>query len=114
MKKLICGSLLLLAIVANGQQSENIVAVIDNLTVRWDQGAINLKTYQGIHEFCLNASYQAETIDLLDAIHHWDTTLYFIVQKKFDTSKDKEAAATLADIEKLESEYSTVNFKIYF
>ena len=97
--------------VAGAQQSENIVAVIDDLTVQWDQGAINLKTYQGIHEFCLDAEYQAETIKLLDEIHHWDTTLYFIVQQKFDTHKDKEAAATLKDIERLESEYSTINFK---
>ncbi|MEQ9006863.1 MAG: hypothetical protein RLP12_03195, partial [Ekhidna sp.] len=32
---------------------------------------------------------------------------------KFDTSKDKEAAATLEDIEKLETEYSTANFKSF-
>ncbi len=103
--------LFLFTLTVGAQQQENIVAVIDDLTVRWDQGAINLKTYQGIHEFCLDAAYQAETIELLDEIHHWDTTLYFIVQQKFDTSKDKEAAATLEDIERLESEYSTINFK---
>jgi len=96
---------------AFAQEEDRIVAIIDDLTVRWDQGAINLKTYQGIQEFCLNQAYQNETVELLDAIHHWDTSLYYIVQRKFDTNKDKEAAATLADIEKLETEYSTINFK---
>lgn len=95
------------------QEKPGIVTVIDNLTLRWDQGAINLKTYQGIQEFCLDASYQSDVIELLDEIHHWDTTLYFIVQQKFDAKKDKEAAATLSDIEKLESEYSTINFKTF-
>ena len=103
--------LLLLALAIHAQQKENIVEIIDDLTVRWDQGAINLKTYQGIQEFCLDAAYQAETVELLDEIHHWDTTLYFIVQRKFDIHKDKEAAETLKDIERLETEYSTITFK---
>lgn len=96
---------------AKAQENGTITEVIDELTMRWDQGAINLKTYQGIQEFCLNANYQYQTNDLLDEIHHWDTLLYFIVQKKFDVHKDKEAAKTLLDIEKLETEYSTLNFK---
>jgi len=95
----------------HAQENVNIVSIIDDLTVRWDQGAINLKTYQGIQEFCLDADYQQETTDLLDEIHHWDTSLYFIVQRKFDVDKDEEAAETLKDIEALETEYSTLNFK---
>ncbi len=95
------------------QSQENIVSVIDDLTVKWDQGAINLKTYQGVQEFCLSESYKSKTIELLDEIHHWDTTLYFIVKNKFDENKDKEAKATLEDIERLEEEYSTANFKLF-
>jgi len=89
----------------------DIVAIIDDLTVRWDETAIKMKNYQGIQEFCLTEDFRANTLDLLDNIHHWDTTLYFTVQEKFDTNQDKEAAATLRDIEKLETEYSTENFK---
>lgn len=89
----------------------DIVAIIDDLTVRWDETSIKMKNYQGIQEFCLTKEFRKATINLLDNIHHWDTTLYFIVQEKFDTSKDKEAAATLEDIERLETEYSTANFK---
>ena len=111
MRKIVFLLTVLISYSSFGQEENDIVAIIDDLTVRWDQGAINLKSYQGIQEFCLNQKYQAETVDLLDEIHHWDTSLYYIVQRKFDTSKDKEAAATLEDIEKLETEYSTVNFK---
>lgn len=89
------------------------MSIIDNLTVRWDETAIKMKNYQGIQEFCLSQNYQDVTMQLLDEIHHWDTTLYFIVQEKFDTDQDKEAKATLEDIEKLETEYSTINFKAF-
>ncbi|MEQ6166011.1 hypothetical protein AAOE16_02360 [Ekhidna sp. MALMAid0563] len=104
---LFCG----LSSTAQKKAEVDIVAIIDDLTVRWDETAIRMKNYQGIQEFCLTPEYRKTTIKLLDNIHHWDTTLYFIVQEKFDTSKDKEAAATLEDIEELETEYSTANFK---
>ncbi|MEQ8905234.1 hypothetical protein [Ekhidna sp.] len=106
---LMCG----LSAAAQKKSEVDIVAIIDDLTVRWDETAIKMKNYQGIQEFCLTEKFRYETIELLDDIHHWDTTLYFIVQEKFDTSKDKEAAATLEDIEKLETEYSTANFKSF-
>ena len=113
MKRFICLPLLLSCFFSTAQEESSIVKVIDNLTVRWDETAIKLKNYQGIQEFCLTPTFKEETIDLLNSIHHWDTTLYFIVQNKFDASKDKEAEATLQDIEKLETEYSTENFKVF-
>lgn len=96
---------------AQKKSNIDIVSVIDDLTIRWDETAIRMKNYQGIQEFCLTEEFRNETNNLLDNIHHWDTTLYFVVQEKFDTNSDKEAAATLKDIEKLEVEYSTANFK---
>jgi len=110
--KNILQSLLFLSFLPVAAQ-ESIVSVIDDLTVKWDETAIKMKNYQGIQEFCLNASYQQRTITLLDQIHHWDTTLYFIVHEKFDINEDEEAKATLLDIEKLETEYSTLNFKSF-
>ena len=91
----------------------NIVSIIDNLTVRWDETAIDLKNYSGIYNFCEDDSQREETLQLLDAIHHWDSTLYNIVSEKFDVHEDKEAAATLEDIAELETEYSTANFKLF-
>ncbi len=92
-----------------GQKS--IVPIFDKLTVRWDETALKMKNYQGIQEFCLTPDFQRNTIDLLDQIHKWDTTLYFTVVEKFDATKDEEARSILEDIEKLEIEYSTLNFK---
>lgn len=105
--------LVMMGLNAIAQQEANIVTIIDDLRYRWDAEAISLKNYQGIQEFCLTEDYRQKTIELLDAIHHWDTSLYFIVKNKYDQSQDREAAATLEDIEKLESEYSTENFKHY-
>lgn len=113
MNKILPLLLVLLNSVLYAQESTDIVKVIDELTVRWDRTAIELKTYQSIHNFCADKEYREKTIELLDTIHHWDTTLYFTVQEKFDTSQDAEAAATLKDIEKLETEYSTENFKLF-
>lgn len=94
-------------------QETNIVKVIDALTVQWDETAITLKDYQGIQNFCSSEKLRTETVELLDEIHHWDTTLYFTVQSKYEGTQDAEAEATLKDIEKLETEYSTVNFKAF-
>ncbi|MEP1032268.1 hypothetical protein [Ekhidna sp.] len=113
MKKLFFFVLIALNFFTTAQQSPNIVKVIDALTVRWDETAIALKDYQGIQNFCSSEKYKTETTGLLDQIHHWDTTLYFIVQAKYEGTQDAEAAATLEDIEKLETEYSTVNFKTF-
>lgn len=113
MRRITVLSLLLAGLTSIAQEKVSIVMVIDDLTVRWDQTAIELKNYRGIHNFCDDDPYREKTIELLDQIHHWDTTLYFIVQEKFDTDKDEEAAETLRDIEKLETEYSTENFKLF-
>lgn len=113
MRKSIYILLITLCFSASAQQKVDIVKIIDALTVQWDETAIALKDYQGIQNFCSTEDYRLETIELLDEIHHWDTTLYFIVQEKYEGSQDKEAAATLADIEKLETEYSTQNFKAF-
>lgn len=113
MKKLLFIFLIVFTFSAFSQQSPNIVKVIDALTVQWDETAIGLKDYQGIQNFCSSEKYKSKTIKLLNQIHHWDTTLYFIVQEKYEGTQDAEAAATLEDIEKLETEYSTENFKAF-
>ncbi|WP_436516587.1 hypothetical protein [Ekhidna sp. To15] len=113
MKKLIYFTLVILSYSTFSQQSPNIVKVIDALTVQWDETAIALKDYQGIQNFCTSETNRKKTIKLLDQIHHWDTTLYFTVQSKYEGTQDAEAEATLKDIEKLETEYSTQNFKTF-
>lgn len=95
------------------EKTEDIVMIVDDLTVKWDEQANRLKTYQGLQDYCATKPYRDRTIELLTTIHHWDTTLYFIVKNKYAESEDEEAAATLKDIERLEAEYTTQNFKAF-
>ncbi len=113
MIKIIFFLLILLCFSSTAQQEPTIVKVIDDLTVQWDETAIALKNYQGIQNFCSSKKYRLETIALLDKIHHWGTTFYFIVQAKYESAKNKEVYAILSNIEKLEIEYSTQNFQIF-
>lgn len=91
-------------------ESENITEIIDDLTAKWDQEALNLGKYDGLAEYCKNRSYRVEMVRLLNKIHHYDTVLYQTVKAKYDENSDNEAKATLADIEHVEEKYTTKNF----
>ncbi|MEQ9424622.1 MAG: hypothetical protein RJQ09_09410 [Cyclobacteriaceae bacterium] len=90
---------------------EDIAEIIDQLTVRWDAQAEGLMKYENLKNLCRNRDYRYDLIELLDKIHHYDTTLYFVVTKKFETDQDPEAKATIDDIITLEADYTTLNFK---
>lgn len=92
------------------EQDEDIVKIIDDLTMKWDKEAVILENYDGLKAYCQIKPYRDETIELLNLIHHYDTSLYMIVKSKYDTSKDDEAKATLADIEAVETIYTTPAF----
>lgn len=111
MKYLIPFCFLFTCLTSVAQEEENIVEIIDELTLKWDTEALTLKTYKGLQAYCSTRPYRDKTIKLLDQIHHYDTLLYGIVSRKYQSSKDEEADATLKDIETLEVEYTTKNFK---
>jgi hypothetical protein len=110
-KKLVLVYFITSGLISVAQESRFIVSVIDELTVQWDESAIKLRTYQDIQNFCARGLYREQTFALLDTIHHWDTTLYFVVQSKYSDNEDEEAKATLRDIETLETDYTTEKFK---
>jgi 3-phosphoglycerate kinase len=89
------------------------VKIIDELTIKWDNAALELETYNGLKIYCSTKPYRDETIRMLNKIHHYDTLLYGIVNRKFKDKKDPEAEMTLRDIKKLEEEYTTKNFKAF-
>lgn len=94
------------------QENEaDIVKAIDDLTINWDNEAKTLQTYEGLGSFCGQSQYRKKIISMLDEIHHYDTLLYGIVTRKFNANGDKEAKATLDDIETLESDYTTRSFR---
>lgn len=100
-------------LISNAQENENIVKTIDDLTLKWDEEAVELQSYKGLQNYCAVKPYRDMTIKLLDEIHHYDTLLFGIVSRKYESSNDEEAQATLRDIERLETEYTTKNFKAF-
>lgn len=94
-------------------QDENIVKIIDDLTMKWDKQAESLEKYSGMKYYCTSEKYRDNTIALLDKIHHYDTVLYNRVTEKYKDVKDKEASATLKDILTVETEYTTPSFKSF-
>ena len=91
-------------------QDEDIVKIIDVLTIKWDEEAKDLETYEGLKKYCRDKAYRDNTIELLNTIHHYDSSLFKIVTDKYANSKDPEAKATLEDIETLELDYATRRF----
>lgn len=102
-----------LVLSASAQEEENIVEIVDDLTITWDKEALDLATYTGLQQYCATKPYRDKTIKLLDKIHHYDTLLYGIVNRKFEADQDPEAEATLKDIRKLEADYTTKAFKAF-
>lgn len=91
-------------------QDEDIVKIIDELTIEWDEEAKHLETYEGLQKYCGDKAYRDNTVDLLNKIHHYDSSLYKIVKDKYVNDQDPEAKATIDDIEKLELDYATRRF----
>ncbi|MCR9250344.1 MAG: hypothetical protein NXI20_07955 [bacterium] len=89
---------------------KNIVEIIDDLTSNWDETAVLLDSYDGLKNYCKNRVVRNEMIDLLNQIHHYDTVLYNIVIHKYNTEKNKEAKATIDDINTVEVDYTTISF----
>ncbi|MFT7032288.1 MAG: hypothetical protein ACJA2S_000787 [Cyclobacteriaceae bacterium] len=92
------------------EREGDIINIIDNLRFEWDDEAINLESFEGMEKYCHEKKYRKGVIELLNTIHHYDTTLYFVVTAKYDKSKNAQAKETLDDILIVESKYTTPNF----
>ena len=82
MKRLFTISFCLISFITFSQD-EDIVKVIDDLTIKWDKQAAALEKYSGMKYYCTSDIYREKTIGLLDKIHHYDTVLYNIVNEKY-------------------------------
>ncbi|MGL1888494.1 MAG: hypothetical protein OCD76_18400 [Reichenbachiella sp.] len=99
-----------LASIAVKAQTNDIVSLVDSLTIVWDKEAVVLETYEGMKEFCHSQPHRAKTVKLMKTIHHYDSVLFQTVTEKYKASGDEEAKATLKDIKKLEETYTTASF----
>ena len=91
--------------------AKDIVAIVDDLRYKWDKEAVDLGRYIGLKYYCTADVYRDRIITLLDKIHHYDTLLYGVVNRKYESTKDKEAKNTIKDIITLEADYTTLSFK---
>ena len=89
---------------------EDIVYIIDDLRIQWDEEAINLESFEGMEEYCHVKHYRTDITNLLNKIHHYDTTLYNIITVKHAEETNLEAKETLKQILVVESKYTTPNF----
>jgi hypothetical protein len=92
-------------------QDTGLVEKLDELRNRWDAKAEEMKTFEGLAQYCKQSDFRIELTTMLNDIHHYDSVLFKTVKEKFNLSKDKEAKATIEDIEKLEMDYKTRSFQ---
>jgi len=105
--------LILINFNAFSQEEDDIVKIIDDLTLEWDELALKMENYEGLRDFCHEKVFRDNSVRLLDQIHHYDSVLYKIVREKYDDHGNKEAKKTLDDIEELESAYTTREFLVF-
>ncbi len=92
-------------------RGRDIVEIMDYLRGDWDAKVSFIRTLEDLRNLCRNRDFRVDLIELLDEIHHYDTTLYNTVIAKYSHNSDPEAKATLEDIETLELDYTTRSFK---
>ena len=109
MKKIVY-LVLLMFVTASYCQDENIGEEIETLTYEWDNESTGLETYDGLSKFCADANYRDEIVSTLKGIHHFDSMLYLVIQKKVRFGGDAEMKNTLKDIEKLQNQFSISEF----
>ena len=95
---------------ALSQETKSIGATIDDLVFDWDLESIYMEEYSGFKRFCEEEEYRDEMINLLKAIHHYDSVLYDRLAQAQRFKHSKEIQKTLRDIEAFEAEYDMHSF----
>lgn len=110
MKKILISSLFISLSVYSFSQSETLGQKIDQVTFDWDIKSVELNSYEGLSQFCIEKEYRGELIQLLNDIHHYDSVLYNRLLKASRISNDKAIDKAIKDIEKFEEDYSMRKF----
>ena len=64
MKPILCVCLFTISLFTYAQ--DDIVAIVDDLTIQWDKQAVRLETYVGLKDYCTAEQYRDKTLKLLD------------------------------------------------
>ena len=117
-KLTLIASLIFLATALHGQNSNeqelSLEQEFDKLVQEWESLSAELSTYSGLKSYCTIDAYKANVINTLGIIHHYDSLVLEIITDPTEVAllDDKEQKATLKEIEKFESEYSTTAFMV--
>ncbi|MGB3465107.1 MAG: hypothetical protein WBA74_07550 [Cyclobacteriaceae bacterium] len=84
----------------------------DNVTLDWVDKSGELKTYEGISNYCKKPQYRKSVNQILNIVHTYDS---LILAELEDTSDylnwdKKEEKKTLSDIENMEADYGMKEF----
>lgn len=84
----------------------------DALAGDWLEQSGNLKTYQGIKEYCTNRDFRSRVDQTLKSIHHYDSMIIsrLIYHDSDDKWDYKEEKKTFKDIYALEDDFSVKHF----
>jgi hypothetical protein len=84
----------------------------DELVGIWLEKSGQLKTYQGVNEYCLNPDFRKNVNETLGLIHHYDSLILNKLNEPSKSSGDKlkEEKKVLKNLSELESGYSVIGF----
>lgn len=84
----------------------------DEIAGVWLEKSGQLKTYQGVNEYCLSPEFRKSVDETLRLIHHFDSLILKKLNDPIESSGNnmKEEKKTIKNLEKLESDYSIINF----
>ena len=88
-----------------------IVEELDVLDEKWHEVEDVIGTYDGLRLYCGDNRYRSAVNRLLEDIHHYDTLLYDILEKKASLEgANLELRITLKEISEIEGKYKPRNF----
>lgn len=94
-------------------QSEDTLSIVDRFQLideQWHGLEPTLDNYSGFRTYCTNKSYRTTVVNVMKTIHHYDTTIIMKLNDPTYVVDKKERKATLRQIQKFETKYSTKEF----
>lgn len=116
MKKLLIFSFIIIfaftLLAQNNQVPVSLEEQYDVITSEWLSRSGELKTYSGLAGVCTDAQYRKKTIEILSAIHHYDSLVLDALNDPANIMKidHKEYVSSMKDIYKFEAEYGVRSF----
>lgn len=97
---------MLIPVGANSQSMEDVEKNYTLLTEEWLKISYQLKSYEGLSEYCKDPSAKNRTSYVLSTLHHYDSVLLSLMEDPTLNIDHKEYKKTVKEIEGFETKYS--------